>query len=72
MSDYVMSVGEFRDQKFGNELATLDSAYSYELDPTFENISNFFALSGNQLSLAPNVYFDYETTSLYRETDAGF
>ena len=72
MSDYLISVDAFYDQKFGHELATLDSAYNYEFDPSFDNVSNFFALNGNQLSLAPNVYFDYETTSLYRETDAGF
>ena len=72
MSDYLISVDAFYDQKFGHELATLDSSYSYEFDPSFDNVSNFFVLNGNQLSLAPNVYFDYETTSLYRETDAGF
>jgi len=72
VSDYLISVDAFYDQKFGHELATLNSAYNYEFDPSFDNVSNFFALNGNQLSLAPNVYFDYETTSLYRETDAGF
>lgn len=64
---YLKSVGAFHDQKFGSELAVLDPAYSYAFDPTFANISDFFTLEGNLLSLASNVYFDYESSTLRQE-----
>ena len=64
MSDYIISLGAFEDQQFGTQLAALDSDYEYELHSAFAGVADFFSLSGSTLSLASNVYFDFENSRL--------
>lgn len=69
MSAYIVSTGDLHDQRYGTTLAELSSGFSYELDSGFQGLSEYFLLQDSTLSLAPDVYFDFEQTALIRETD---
>ena len=68
MSAYIVSTGDLQDQRYGTVLAELSSEFSFELDPSFQGLSEYFSLQDSTLSLAPDVYFDFERTALIRET----
>jgi len=68
LSAYIVSTGDLQDQRYGTVLAELSSEFSFELDPSFQGLSEYFLLQDSTLSLAPDVYFDFEQTALIRET----
>jgi len=68
LSAYIVSTGDLQDQRYGTVLAELSSEFSFELDPSFQGLSEYFLLQDSTLSLASDVYFDFERTALIRET----
>lgn len=66
MANYVLSLQNYQDQLFGTRVASLDPAYTYVVHPSLSNVADFFEISGPVLSLATDVYFDFETESLWK------
>jgi len=66
VANYVLSLQNYQDQLFGTRVASLDPAYTYVVHPSLSNVADFFEISGPVLSLATDVYFDFETESLWK------